>query len=628
MTMVPVTQIPKELEEAWWNATTIVRMRQSEDSLLKQAMIEVKNRYNGDFIVPLSDVEGNPVMEPPVPALIADAIDGLSMQASSTSPICAVPALIPHDQASVDRSVRRRKAYYATWHDSRMKLLWRRAYRHLGGYGLFAMVGMPDDKTQRPKLSLRDPLTAYPDETSPEEIRMPLNVGFVVGRSAAWVRHYFPEASDIVGGQREDQTWDLCEWIDEQKIMVGLLGPRFRNETWTERMQDQALLLRAWENRAGCVPVICPGRVTLDRIAGQVSKIVGIVDLLGRLTALDVIAAEKAVFPDRYLVGRDGHAPVIVGGRWKDGRTGETNILQHVDKIGAMTEGTGPDTQRTISYLERAGRMSGGTPGIFGGELTGAIRSGQTIGAAAAYAVDPRVQEVQEIMEVALTQMNEAINGIYTGYWPNKKYTIFSGWPGDFGHVEFTPSEDLAESRENVVTYPFPGADMNAITVMVGQARGAGIMSLRTAINKHPAVEDPDEEMLNLDLEALTDAAKAAVFNRAANGELPEVDVIRMLELRTEGKSLIEAFKQAQEEAQQRQAREAQPQVDPATGMPMGGVPPAAMPGMANPGAGAEEMMPPPDIPPPDQDIQNFRQVLNSLGAGRDALRQENEVIA
>ena len=103
----------------WDEIRNIVEQRRSDDDHVKSQMIEVKDRYNGDYVIPMPTVEGQPEMEPPVPRLIADGIDHIAMFASSVRPVITSPAIDPIK----DRGVRskeyasiRERAMYAGWH--------------------------------------------------------------------------------------------------------------------------------------------------------------------------------------------------------------------------------------------------------------------------------------------------------------------------------------------------------------------------------------------------------------------------------------------------------------------------------------------------------------------------------
>ena len=572
-------------------AVQTLQLRQSEDSLLKRHMIAVRDRYNGDFVIPLTEVPDEPNMSPPIPALIADAIDNTAMRAASTRPGIFVPSYKMGVKSSEKRAQNRRRAYYGAWHESRLQLKLRRACRHLVGYGTNAMGVIPyfgpndDYAKDGPRIEVRDPLTAYPDDMAAEEVRFPVNIGFIYPRSPNWITQTYPEAREYLKSQPNSDLWDVFEWVDEANIFIGIMGPRqLSAETWVMRGARGPLQLRGWKNAAGCVPFVCPGRVTLDRIAGQVTKMVGIVDMYAQLMALEAVAAEKGVFADKYMLARQGEDIVLIGSEeWKDGRTGEVNFVGGAERVGEFGHQLNPLTFNVADRLERAVRGSTGQPGIFGGELTGAIRSGQTVNAIGNYAIDPRVQEIQEILEYQLAAINEGICEVYKGYWPKKKFTIFSGWPTDRGYVEFTPQDDM-EGGANVVAYGLTGADVSQISVALGQAMQMKLIDRRTAQRKHPLVDNPDEAEKAIIEEALTDAALASFLARAQQGTVAEIDLLNIIKHFKQSGDFLDASLKAQHDAQVRQATQAPP---PEAGQATA---PQEMPGLSPPGtAGVEQ---------------------------------------
>jgi hypothetical protein len=598
-------------------AVNALQLRQSEDSLIKRHMIAIRDRYNGDFVMPMTEVPDEPSIQPPIPALIAETIDNTAMRAASTRPAVFVPSMDPGKTQADKRAENRRRAYNATWYNSKLQLKLRRAARHLVGYGVNCMGVVPyfnesnDYSKDGPRIEVRDPLTAYPDDTSPEEVRCPTNIGFVYPRSPDWIVQTYPESRQYLHDYHSD-LWDIFEWIDEATIYIGILGPRMSWGQVPDPIRGYGssrgpLKLRQWANRAAMVPFVCPGRVTLDRIAGQVTKMVPIIDMYAQLMALEAIAAEKGVFADKYLMSRANEEIALIGAdSWADGRTGRVNLIAGAEKIGELGHTLNPGTFQVADRLERSVRMSAGQPGIFGGEMTGAVRSGQTINQLGQYAVDPRVQEVQEMIEYQLSAINEGIHAVYKGYWPNKKFTIFSGWPSDRGYVEFQPSKDM-EDCANVVAYGATGLDVSQLTVALGQAMQMKLMGRRTAQRKHPMVDNPDEEEKAVILEALQDATLASFLARAQQGSVSEVDILAVADIYNKSGNFITAVKQAHEQAQKRQATEAPPP-DPGQAAA-----PETQPGLSPAGtAGVEQ--PPPQAGPGGGNPAGVAALLQALG--------------
>lgn len=610
------------MSKTWDDAVAITELRRSADSALKRAMIEIRDRVNGDYVIPMPDVKGEPALAPMGPSVIIDAIEGPAMRANSTRPTISVPALEPgltrDAKGSPAFAARRRRFYYATWSKSAMDLMLGRAYRHLGGYGEMAMVGCWDFKNNHPRIELRDPLTAYPERRAPEDNALPGNVGFIYGKPASWIRANYGDVANVKElmskADAGDALWDILEWIDETNIYIGILGQRraFTSAAWSERnVGANAMLLRAWPNKAGCVPAAVGQRVTLDKIASQVSRVVGSTDLMDKLTALDVVAAERAVFPDRYVIGQDGRTPTLVKGKWVDGRTGQTNVILDAQGVGQLAGGPTQVTAQTIGMLERSARGATGASALFGGEVSGSLRSGQTVNALGSFSIDPRIQELQMIMEHKLTAINSAVHEMTKGY-AKGKLSFFSGWPSDTGMTEIDPKKHL-ESKENVVNYPFPGADVNAVTVALAQLVGTKLMSRKSARRKHPMIEDAELEEREAQMETLLEAMEQGYFSQVASGTIPMIAAADAYEALSKGKSLPEATKIADQKARELQAKQ------PPAPSPDQAAPPELMPGLSMPGMGAEAAPPPEEIVTnagPNGDQENFRQLARALRGG------------
>lgn len=594
---------------SWAQIADTMIMRRREDPALFRRMADVRDRYNGDLVVAMPDVVGAEDLPPLTPQLIYDGIEHTAMRSASTMPIISTPpASVGSDQAA-QRAERRRKALYGRWFESNITNKWRRAYRQLIGYGTCCFVVMPDERGAA-RVEIRDPLSAYPEFRDPDDIRQPDNVGFVYGRSADWVRRHYPEAimANVVGS---DGVYDFVEWIDEYDIVVGLLGRReLVYGTRDQREVDfsgMGMELRRYPNTAQMVPAAIPRRVTLDRVAGQMQQILPIVDWQQRLMALDVIAAERGVFPDMAILGENNQAPVISDGEWKDGRTGEVNFITGARDMRLLAQQTPPMTNEMIDRLERAGRHTGGISALGQGELTGAIRSGRTVDSIANIAIDPRIQELQDLMARTLTVVNRAIMSVEKGEAPKATHTIFSGWPGADGTVDYKPDRDY-DTIENVVAYPFPGTDITQLTVAIQQMNAGGLMSRHTARTKHPFIESADDEERRILIEAVDDAATTGLQQQVASGTLPLIDLVTIRESLGDGNTVIEAIRAADEAARERQAAQ------PAPPGPDQALSPQGQPGLAPPGVGAETTAEPPVNPgEPPGGLENLQQLFSAL---------------
>ena len=620
------------IEREWDEVVSLINQRRSADTPLKRLMVEVRDRYEAvDYILPSLGTGNDPELPQTTPSLIADAVDSTGARAGSVKYGIFCPALDPVKATGV-RSLEyagiRRKALAATHFKSQMNLQMRRAYRQLAGYATFSMMAVPDWENECVRIEQRDAIYAYPEPKSIDDFTPPRDIGYVYGRSAAWLRSQYPnQTAEYLKGAKDDALYDVVEWIDEHQVLIGIIGERApvwngqqelrENGVWgTIGRKTAGLLLRKWKNHIGAVPGIAPSGVSLARAISRVARLVQMPDLLQRMHALEVMAAEKFIFPDPYILGKTGQMPTVVGGTWKDGREGEINVVLDADSVGQLQSIPGPATGQAMDRLERNFKVSSGMVPAMQGETYGALRTGRAIDSMLGASIDVHIQEMHETVEGHLPHLNAAVLEMYKTYWPDKKYVMFSGWPGDVGHVEFTPSVHF-ESKENVVAYPIAGADINGTTVAVAQAAGAKLISMRTAREKHPFVPDAEAEERQLNVEEVDSATKAALLQQLAGGQLDWEIASDLRDKLAEGKTWAEAIRYAHDEAKKRQAEAAAAQGAQAQTPDLALA--AAQPGMDQAAAGQAAI--PPTIAGPSDDQANFRQLLMAINAGSSQAR-------
>ena len=348
------------------------------------------------------------------------------------------------------------------------------------------------------------------------------------------------------------------------------------------------------QNKTGLCLAVVPGRITLDRPMGQFDSLVGMYALQSKLMALEVIAVERGIFPDTYLVSRPGETARFVAGPY-DGRSGQVNVVQGGD-IREMAANPGFATNGMMDRIERAQRIGSGTPAEFGGESTSNVRTGKRGDAILSAVVDFPIQEAQEIFAASLQEENKRAIAIAKTYFGNERKSFYISSRGAKGHVDYVPNKDF-EDDNNVVTYSHSGADANSLVVGLGQRIGIGIMSKQTAQEIDPFISDPEQEKDRVISEGLEQALLQSIQTQASQGAIPPSDVAAIVEMVASDKaSLAEAVTKIHEAAQKRQA----------TPAPTGA--PETMPGLGAPGMGAEQPQAQPQQP---QDVGAF---LASLG--------------
>lgn len=592
-------------------------------------MQEIKRFYEADWVVPNPSVKEEPDVAQMIPSLITDTVDGLGMRAASVLPTVYCPAKKPHIDGSARKGTNRRRILNATYHQNRWKIKARRYYRHQVAYGTGVIFVEPDFKTGTIRMRVRDPLFSYPEPTAGENVEPPHYVANITRHSGAELRMKYPavreENSGPIAAVNDDAEWDVMEWIDDDQIMFGLLGP-LQNEgdhistQFLERMGHGPWMQLGPSvvNRANRCLVVTPQEVSLHSIGTRLNALLGNVHMQSQLMSLEVLAQQKAIFPDMFVIGNPNETPKILSGAWQDGRTGAMNLLSGVGQVGQISQTPDVRNQAMIDRLERNTRVSAGLNPQMGGESYGSLRTGRALDAMMASSVDPRIQEMHEVHEAWMPYVNSTILAAYEGWFPDKKYTIFSGWPSDKGMIEFTPEKDIEGIYDNTVSYAVPGADVIQTTQVLGSLLGAKVISTDSFQSKHPWIDDSDQEQDNIVKEDIHKAMLAGVQEQIASGQMPMSIVAKLYDKIAEGMALSEAMTEIDEEIRAEQARAAEEaQLAQAGASAQMGL--AAGPAAAAPGALPPEMMAGgggPPLGPQGPEVDMAAMLQGALGGG------------
>jgi hypothetical protein len=572
------------------------RSRINDDA--KAKMRNVRDYYNGDIVVPLPELDSDE--QSAVANLLAQGLDQTAMRIASTSPDIYCPPIDASTKRARDNASKRRKALFGWWDNSRMDLQLGKRARHLIGYSTTVTQIRFNATTGCPEWHLRDPLTAYPAKMLGVDDMRPRDVIFAYERSIGWLRDRYPAAAVQFGNDsdiNEDHPIEMIEYVDgHEQVLIGTRSPiqtaSFGNVT--ESSPFIALELERVPNPLGHCPVVFAQRISLDNAQGQFDGILGMYQMQARLMALEVIAVQKGVFPDTWLVGRAGETPQIVNPA--DGLTGEVGVVRGGD-LRDMQMQPGYMTNPAIDRLERAQRLTAGIPQEFGGESTSNIRTGRRGDAVLSATVDFTIQEAQRIMARSLQEENRIAVDMAKTYAGRRPRSFYVNSKNVKGQVDYVPNENF-DSTENVVSYSQAGADINNLVIGGGQRVGMGTMSKRSFMSIDPLIDDPEFEHDTVIAEQLEAALLSAVQNQAAEGILPPGDLARIMDLVAhDKKELAEAVEQVQREAQERQAEQV-----PAMS-------PEAQPGLALPGMGAESM----PMEEPAGDPAGLEQLLGAL---------------
>lgn len=567
---------------------SLLKERQSSQDARIARMRKIRDAYHHDIIVPLPELDS--ADEPVVANTLNVGIDAFSQRVSSVLPTVK---FFEQRNTKIERehARTRRDVIYSWWDSDRMALQLGQRARWFAAYASSVVHIVPDAEEGRPCYRLRDPLTAYP---SSHEYECE-NAIFTYRQSLGWVeRNYGVGVRHTLGlkDARATDMIDLVEYVDAQEtVLLAQASPR----DFMGSMFDGKVTIRVNRavNRLDVCPVVALGRPGLSGPIGQFDGMIGAYWQQAMLSALEVIAVKRGVFPDRYLIGAGGQNPQVV--READGLRGITGIVSD-GQLTQFSEQPGYMTNQTIDRLERSQRVAGRIPPEFGGESSSNIRTGRRGDSVLAAVVDFPIMEVQRAFSECLRAENNIAIQVDKAWFKGSK-KVWVSWRGT-QEREVTYNNTIWDSDRHVVTYSHPGADTNGLGIAFGQRVGMGTMSKFTAMNIDPMVDDADFEHDMIQAEQLEAALLASVAQQANQGAIPPNDLARIVQMvRDDDIDLADAVMKAQQEAQARQAKLAPPGS------------PETQPGLAQPGAGAEQ----PTIPQAPAGARNLAGLMSAL---------------
>lgn len=591
--------------------------RQEDRGVLLQFMRNARDHFNGDVVIPLPEMDEDE--RPGVANLMAQGLDQTAMRVASVLPSMEFPPMIPgkdKDKGSEDWARKRNMAVMGWWQESGINLSLRRLARWAVGYGTGPMIVRPNFKTGIPQYVLRDPLGAFPSTTDFLDDSQPENVIHAYSKSFAWVEARYPDAADEIERKlnhrpRGDAIVDLIEWMGPEERILGLAAvkPTGSGRMWTPRSSTHFAravgveILRV-PNRTGMCWSVQSNRITIDRLQGQFDQIFGVYQNQAELMALENIAVKKAIFPDLVLQGNTpGRTPQLINGTWADGRSGEINIVRD-GTVQPLQLNPGFMTQPLIDRHERTIRAAG-VPAQFSGETPSNIATGRLGNQTLSATVDYPIQEYQEIIAATLQAANKRAIAIAKAYFGSTKKSFHVSFNKAKGQADYTPDTHF-ETDAHFVRYSAPGADVNSLVIGIGQRIGIGTMSKATAVKQDPMIPDPEFELRTVTSERIEEALLEYISVQVQQGAIDPLDVIGLAEAVQAGTSLGDAWKEAQEAAQKRQAEAAAEQQQAGMQQPGGPPDPSQQPGLSPGEAGGA-------IEGPTPNMENLSQMLGSL---------------
>lgn len=563
--------------------------RRSAQQKTIAAGLIIRQIYNGEYPLVLPELEKSE--QAGVANLIATGIDQHATRIASVVPNIICPPL-KTSKAALDRADDRRLTLQAWWHANRVPKMLRRRARHLVGYASTPVLLRPH-KDGYPCWEIRDPLATFPAPSADEDL-VPTDCIFSFRRTRAWLKATYGIAPGTGRNNTDDILIDILQYVDADEyvmVAVGTSEPTYPGATNTATVIE----LSREPNRLEEVPVVIPGRVTLDRLQGQFDQIVGMYQSQATLWAMHIHAVRRGIFKETWLESAPNEEATIVTPA--DPYQGDVGVVRG-GKLVQYTVDPGVQTIQALNMLERNQRITSAVPAEFGGESPTNVRTDRRGQSVVGGAVDFPVQEHQELLAASLERENLIAIHIAKRYFGNTTKTFVV--PFGRGQVTYTPNVTF-DTDAHRVSYAYAGTDTNSLVIESGQRVGMGTLSKRSFMMIDPMVTDPDAEHDRIILESIEAAFLQSIQQQAAdpNGPYDPITLARLAQLVYEkNMTLYEAVQKVHEEAQAAQAA----QVNPAEA--------TAQPGLGQAGAPGT---PQAAIGPPQASQSNLMSLLQSL---------------
>jgi len=584
---------------------------------LHQKMKIIQSIYNGTMEIPLPDMEESTM--PSVPNLLAQGVDQMAGRITSVTPSVNFSSMKPGVRSSDRRASTASRTVTGWWQSDRLSMKMKQRGRHQIAYGMSPVVVRWNNIKKLPTWQIRHPLETYPSTDLLTGQLSPNDCIFAYRRSVGWLRSkgYGDRIFALTGNydMPNDASILLVEYVDAQETHLVAAGyktadPYAASELDVIGSQLRGVTLERYANMSGDKsPVVIPMRITLDTAGGQFDNMIGMYYQQAKLMALEVIAVEKGIFPDTYLVSRPGETGRFLDGP-HDGRTGMVNVIAGGD-IKEVVSSPGYLTNPTIDRLERNQRVTAGIPAEFGGEAGSNIRTGRRGDAVLSAVIDYPVAEAQETFGFALQEENEVAIELCKMWDGDTKRTLYVGTGNAARPVTYVANETF-ETVDHVVSYPASGSDLNSLIIGIGQRVGLGIMSKFTASTLDPFIDNPETERDQIISEGLEAALMSGLQQQAAAGAIPPLVVAKIMELvKNDRLELAQAMNKVTEDAlKEQQAQQQQQQQEPS---PDSLTADATVSSMAGPQGGAGA---PDSIQAANPSQQNLSSLLGTLRRG------------
>src|SRR5436190_2051514 len=179
-----------------------------EDGQWRQTAMENRDVYNGDFTVPLPELDDSERVA--VANLLQQGLDQIALRTTSTAPRpYFFPDRIGFD-VHEDNARKRRAVTLEWWRTNKIHMKRRRRARWLFGYGKAPCALYPGTDGQ-PRWRLLDPLHTYAAPALDPDDMIPPVVIYEYRRSREWLKREYPDEYARLRKSDETGTFQLVE---------------------------------------------------------------------------------------------------------------------------------------------------------------------------------------------------------------------------------------------------------------------------------------------------------------------------------------------------------------------------------------------------------------------------------
>ena len=367
--------------------------------------------------------------------------------------------------------------------------------------GRAVAVVRPDYENKTPRLSLRDPRTAYPG----------------VKRSAAG---QIVEMDDIIF----KYELDAAE-MEDMGLKVGYTEDRWGNSVKKDKgviieyldsknhiIASDGGTVKTWEHGLGVVPAHVFQTFAPNKEAGvsQFSDQMSYMVAISQLISMKVAQAERLTYPVMWVKGHEGRINLGPMQLNKLGATGEMGQLQPPMML---------QVDRDIDMLSRFARIHNRNPESRQGEVGGSgYVSAKTL-EGLSESLDTVISSYWDIISDGMGKLLAACYAMDEKLWPSVEKGLYLTVKGKKIQRTYTPKEAIAGYYHVGLDYGFGLGGYQGFLQNV-QAMDAGLLPRRKVMEDMPGMSDVDANQRQIELENMQDAGAALFLAQAQQGAL------------------------------------------------------------------------------------------------------------